>query len=558
MRMSILRWQPLALVIILLLTSCAGGGATTPPPSADSEPAVLRIGWKGSPDTLNPAMAFLTDAYTIFNLVYDTMYELNLDNTYRLSLAESVETSPDGLTWTYHIRPGLTWHDGEPLTARDIAFTYRLYHDHPEFPYLSTYAEHLSQVEAPDDQTVVITLEQPIPNMELQLYLLYVLPEHIWSKLEGNGPVEYENADMVGSGPFKLVGYEQNAFVHLAANPDYFGEKARVDEIIFQNFLNADTLVQALQTGQVDLITELPKTAIPTLRNADNIKLVTGPPLSPELADIFFNQIDPANCPTDAGGKCTGHPALRDRTVRQALAHATNKQEMIDVLLLGLGTPGVTLIPDSLTTWFNDDLVDYAFDLDKANQLLEDAGYRDTDGDGVREMPDGSQPLHFRLYWADDTADAPRMADLLSQTWRQIGVQVEPQTYSTDALLAVCCPVFDYDVIIWGWSTDPDPSLLLKVMTSSVIPNGSSETGYANPTYDALYEEQARELNRQRRQELVRQMQEIVFNDVVYIVPFYNQYAQAYRTDRFTGWIIDQGVIALEDQSSLVKVAPVE
>jgi peptide/nickel transport system substrate-binding protein len=458
------------LVFVFLLTSCAGSAATIAPETteaASSEPSVLRIGWKGSPDTLNPAIAFLSDSYTIFNLVYDTMYELNLDNTYRLSLAESVETSPDGLTWTYHIRSGITWHDGEPLTARDIAFTYRFYHDHPEFPYLSSYNEQMSTVAAPDDQTVVITLEQPIPNMELQLYLLYVLPEHIWSKLEGNGPVEFANTDLVGSGPFKLVGYEQNAFVHLAANPDYFGEKARVDEIIFQNFLNADTLVQALQTGQVDLITELPKTAIPTLRNADNINLVTGPPLSPELADIFFNQIDPANCPTDAGGKCTGHPALRDRIVRQALAHATNKQEMIDVLLLGLGTPGVTLIPDSLTTWLN------------------------------------------------------------------------------------------FDVIIWGWTTDPDPSLLLKVMTSAVIPNGSSESGYANPTYDALYEEQARELNLQRRQELVWQMQEIVFNDVVYIVPFYNQYAQAYRTDRFTGWIIDQGVISLEDQSSLVKVEPV-
>ena len=173
MRMGILCWQPLALVIILLLTSCAGGAATTPP-SADSEPAVLRIGWKGSPDTLNPAMAFLTDSYTIFNLVYDTMYELELDNTFTMSLAEAVETSADGKVWTYTIRPGVTWHDGEPLTAHDIAFTYNFYHDHIDFPYLPTYTEHFASVEAPDDTTVIISPVDPKDLSEFEGLLFQI------------------------------------------------------------------------------------------------------------------------------------------------------------------------------------------------------------------------------------------------------------------------------------------------------------------------------------------------------------------------------------------------
>jgi len=221
------------------------------------------------------------------------------------------------------------------------------------------------------------------------------------------------------------------------------------------------------------------------------------------------------------------------------------------------GKPELTLVPDSLGAWYNDTLQDYAFALPKANQLLDAAGYLDQDGDGVRELPDGSQSLVFRLLWANDTPDAPRMADLLGQTWEQIGVKVEPQTYDPDALLAICCPAFDYDIIIWGWTADPDPTILLKVMTTDAIPNGSSEAGYSNPAYDALYVQQAIELDPQRRQALIWQMQQMVFNDIVYIVPYYAQNAQAYRTDRFTGWL-EQPTLVLEDHGSLVNVEPVQ
>lgn len=566
-KLSIAHWLCLCVTMSLLVASCASGAApagqpTVNAPTAAQQPtqqkSIVRIGWKGGPDTLNPGMSFLSDAYTIFNLVYDTMYELQLDNTFRLSLAESVQRSTDGKIWTYKIRSGIQWHDGQALTAHDLAFTYNFYHTHPDFPYLPTYTEHFANVVAPDDSTLIITLDEPIPNMEAQLVFLYILPEHIWSKhAAGKEPVEYQNLDLVGSGPFKLLAYKRNEFVQLAANPTYFDAKPKVNEVIFQSFGNADALVQALQTGQVDMITELPKTTIPVLRKAANIKLVTGPPLAPDVSDIFFNQIDSAHCPKDVGGKCTGHPALRDRVVREALAHATDKQNIINVLLLGLGTPGLTLVPNSMTTWYNNTLQDYPFDIAKANQLLDDAGYKDTDGDGVREMPDGAHPLNFRLFWANDTPDAPRMADLLGQTWSQIGVKVESQTFEPDALLALCCPVYDFDIVIWGWGTDPDPSLLLKAMTTEAIPNGSNETGYANAKFDALYDQQSVELDQKQRQALVWQMQQIAFDDVVYIVPFYAQTAQAYRTDRFTGWIIDQPALVLEDQSSLVKLEPV-
>ena len=132
------------------------------------------------------------------------------------------------------------------------------------------------------------------------------------------------------------------------------------------------------------------------------------------------------------------------------MAHATDKQKLIDVVLLGYGTPGLTLIPDGLGFWYNNTIKDYAFDVDKANQILDEAGYADTDGDGVREMPDGTQPLNFRVNWPSDSIDAPRQAELLSEMWAQVGIETELQATDPDALTAQCCPAFDFDIILWG------------------------------------------------------------------------------------------------------------
>jgi peptide/nickel transport system substrate-binding protein len=518
----------------------------------------VRIGWAGSPDTLNPGTAILEEPYILFELVYDTIYDLNMDGTFSLSLAESADVSDDGTVWTYKLRPGITFHDGEPLTANDIVFSYNFYQSHEDFPYLNSYTGYFTSVEAPDDQTVVLTLSEPIPNIESQLIFLYVLPEHIWAEhSEGVAGAEYENPDMIGTGPFSLAEYKQNEFVRLEANKDHFLTPPKVDEIVFQTFGNPDALVQAVVTGQVDMIRELPKTAVPTLRNTENVALVTGAPFAPSVRDVIFNQTEAENCPPE-DGICSGHPALLDRNVRLALAHATDKQNIIDVALLGLGTSGLTLIPEGLGLWYNDTLPDYEFDIAKANQILDEAGYQDTDGDGVREMPDGGQPLDFRLYWPNDNIEAPRIAELLGQTWGQVGVKTQPQALDPDALTSVCCPAFDFDIIIWAWGSDPDPNLLLSVMTTDEIPTGSSETGYSNPEFDELYAQQAVELDRDKRQELVWQMQQIVHDDVVYVIPYYEQTVQAYRTDRFEGWITDAPKLALEDVTSLVVIEPVQ
>ncbi|MCK6539776.1 MAG: ABC transporter substrate-binding protein [Anaerolineales bacterium] len=563
----------LVIVFALILSACGGGVQTQPvtspeepgkpaatqPPPPPGTPVVLRIGWAGSPDTLNPGTAVLSEAYTIFALVYDTIYEYQLDGTYKLDVAESADVSDDGLTWTFKIREGIAFHDGQPMTANDVAFSINLYKNNGDYVYLNAYTANFDTVEATDDNTVVVTLTDPVPNMDYLLSYLYIVPEHIWKDYaEAPASTEFENEEMIGTGPFKMVEYRQNEFVHLAANKDHFENPPKIDEVVFQTFESQDVLVQSLKSGQVDMITEMPATAVETLKNDPNVQVVTGAPFAPTVSDIIFNQADPDKCPTDVGGLCTGHPALRDRNVRLALAHATDKQKLIDVVLLGFGSPGLTLIPDGLGHWYNDSLVDYEYDVAKANQILDDAGYLDTDGDGIRQMPDGSQPLNFRVHWPSDSIDAPRLAELLSEMWSQVGVETELQAVDPDALTAECCPAFDFDIILWGWGSDPDPNLLLAVHTTDEIPNGYNETGYSNPVMDDLYVQQGIELDTEKRREIVWEMQRIAFEDVVYVIPYYEQAIQAFRVDRFKGWILDQDKVELSDVSSLVVIEPVE
>lgn len=537
-------------IVALALSACGGGGASTP--------AIVRVGWSNGPDSLNPGVAWLAEAYTIYELVYDSMYDLSLDGTFTLSMADSVEVSPDGTTYTYKIKQGIKWHDGQPFTAKDVAFSYTLYKDHTDFPTLNSYTEHFVSSEAPDDSTLVLTLDQAIPNIESRLIFLYILPEHIW-KDHAEKAAEFENLEMIGTGPFKVKEYKPNEFIDLATNVDYHGGRAKVDEVIFQVFSSPDVLVQAIKTGQVDMITELPNTSVEALKNADNVKVAVGAPLAPNLADIIINQVDPKDCPSaDVGGVCSGHPALRDKQVRLALAYSTDKKKLIDVVLVGYGTPGVALIPDGMGEWFNTSIKDFDYDVAKANQILDDAGYMDADGDGIRDMPDGSRPLTFRLNWPTSSIVAPRLAELLGEMWKEIGISLEPQAVEDDTLTSKCCPALDYDLMLWGWVADPDPSTLLIIPATDQIVTGYNETGFSNPRYDELYVNQGTELDHAKRVEMVWEMQQIVHDEVVYIIPFYYQQVQAYRSDRFTGWQDNAGKLALEDPSSIMVIEPVK
>ena len=533
-------------------TEPGGGATTTAGGSADG--GTVRIGWGGSPDSLNPGNAVLAEAYTLFELVYDTPIGLDLDGNYVPELATDWSVSDDGLVWTMNLVDDAVFHDGTPLTSEDVKFSLELWRDTEDFPFLPSYPDVFT-IEAPDPTTVVLTTEEAIGNFESRMVFMYIVPKHIW-EAEADA-VAFDNADMVGTGSFSMLEYRQGEFVRLAGNDDYWAGAPAVDEVVFQTIENPDARVTALRNGDVDMITEMPNTAIATLQSDANVEVVTGDPLAPSLTDIFFNIVPEELCPPE-DGVCSGHPALKDLQVRTALAHAIDKQQLIDVALLGLGEPGISLVPSGLGEWFNSSLSDYEFDLDKANQILEDAGYLDSDGDGVREClaDQDCETLTFRINYPNDSDTGPREMELVSGWWSEIGVASTIQPLDPDTLTSVCCPTFDFDVIRWGWGTDPDPGFLLGATLCSEIDSGFSETGYCNEDYDALYDAQAVETDPEARREMIWEMQEILLRDLPYIIPYYDQAVQAYRVDTFTGWRADAAKVALEDPSSLNVIRP--
>lgn len=555
----------LLVTVALILAACTGIQGT-PGPDATGDGGgtatggTVRIGQGGYPDSLNPGNGILAEAYTLYELVYDTPIAVTSAGEYVPELATDWSVSDDGLVWTMTIREGATFHDGEPLTAADIAFTIQLYRDTEAFPFLPSYAAPFSLIEAPDATTVVLTTAEPLNTFESYMAFIYVLPEHIWEA--ETDPVEFQNAEMIGSGPFSLVEATQGEFVELASNADYWGTPPNVDGVIFRTIDNADARITALTTenGEVDAITEFPATAVSSLQNAENVTVhVAAVAAGGTLRDVFFNMVADEDCPPD-GGICSGHPALKDVAVRRALATAVDKQQIIDVATLGTAALGLSMVPPGLGDYYASDVEDYAFDVDAANGLLDDAGYEDADGDGVREcLPDQDcETLTFRFHYADDIDTAPREAELLQGMWAEIGVAIEIQGLDADTLTSICCPSFDYDIMLWGWGSDPDPAFLLGVALCTEIESGFSETGYCNPEYDALYDAQAVEPDRAARVELIHEMQRILIEDVPYIIPYYAVTIQAWRTDTFTGWLEDDPTLGLDDPSWLSVLRPAE
>lgn len=558
-------------IIGLVLSACGAAGSPSQAPSdggasqAASLPPLtggtVRIGIGGSPDSLNPGNGLLSEAYDLYELVYDTPIGVTVDGEFVPELATDWSVSDDGLTWTMIIRDDAVFHDGEPVTAEDVAFSMQLYKDTEDFPYMPSYASYFETIEATDATTVTLTTAEPLGSFESNIVFMYVLPKHIWEEVDD--AVAFENEEMIGSGPFALAEYSQGEFTRLEANADYWGGSPNIDEVIFQTYSNADARVSALQNGEVDAISEFPPTAVPALQNAENVEVhIADIGAGGDIRDILFNMVSPENCPTDDGGECTGHPALQDVEVRQALAMAMDKQQIIDVALLGLGSQGVGLVPPGLGDYFIGTEADHAFDVAAANALLDEAGYTDTDGDGIRECKSGQDcptgDLTLRFNFPDDIDTAPREAELIKGMWEAVGVTTEIAALDSDTLTSICCPTFDYDVILWGWGSDPDPGFLLSVTTCAEIPTGYSETGYCSEEYDALYAQQGVEQDRDARVAIVHEMQQMLIDDVPYIIPYYAQVREAWRTDTFGGWLANDPTLALAAPESLMALRPLE
>jgi peptide/nickel transport system substrate-binding protein len=322
----------------------------------------------------------------------------------------------------------------------------------------------------------------------------------------------------------------------------------KIDAVVFESYADASTLAQALMEGAVDLWQDVPQEQLSELKAAYDVQVVTGPGMG--LRCVLLNVSDDSTS--------TGHPALRDPTVRLALAHAIDRQQTIDLTLGGAGMPGLGVIPPALRTWFNPNLQNVPFELQTARSILDAAAYTDTDSDGIREMPGSGTDLAFRLFIPSDSQTAARQAELLGNWMRQIGISVSTLTMDRAALEAAGCPTCDFDLLLVDREATHDPSPLLSAFSTGAPASNRNASGHSNAVYGALYDQQLSTLDVEQRRQIIWQMQEVLLEDRPCIALYYEVAVQAFRRDRFHNWLYAlNGTLSLADKRSLLRVEAV-
>ncbi|MFZ0323562.1 MAG: peptide ABC transporter substrate-binding protein, partial [Actinomycetes bacterium] len=459
-------------------------------------------------------------------LQYDMMLKFSdSDLTAAPSLAESCEPSDGSRVWTCKIRSGVKWSDGEPLTSKDIAFTYRFVQD-KKFPYFRSYIPDGTTFETPDDQTLVWRSVKPTAAPDVPPWI-YIVPEHVWGKYANADIKDIKAADVlpvVSSGPYVMTKATPGQNWTFTQNPYFWGDKPTYDTIRFQLYTNQEAMVQGLRNGEIDIADDLTSDLLPSLAKQSNVAVqkVT-PDCWVNLAFNFGGQA-PESKPL---------PALQDLTVRKAIALAIDKQAIVDKVYPGAGQPGETIIRP-LSSYWHLDIPDDAvipFDPAQANQLLDDAGYT-MGSDGVRVDPKTGQPLTMRLPVSGDTVGSEGAGKLIAGYLKNIGIAVTVQPVTAGKMYDIQ-QTGDFDGYIWYWCGDPDPDYQLSVFTSGQC-GDLSDGCWQDPTYDAMYTKQRSTFDQAKRQQIVKDMQQYVYDQIPVIPLVYPNSIEAYRTDLVT------------------------
>lgn len=517
------------LAVVGMLASALGASAQESPTPAD-EKVTFTVGMVNDAITFNPMFMIETPEYATADLIYDTYLGWEREDfDTKGNLATSWEQSGDGLEWTFEIRDDATWHDGEPLTARDIAFTFNWIIDEGVGNFID-YLPFTDEITAPDDTTLIWRTKIPTQAPIYPPYI-YIMPQHVLSEYADKAEFRTWKGfpDTIGSGPFELVEWRRGDFWRLEANPDYWGGAPKIDEFIFRVFQNEEAMVQALKQGEIDFADNLGAALFDSLQDEPNVTTNVGN--ASTFAQMSFNQ-----CTNDVPYcRQTGfnhHPATADPDFRLAVEYAIDRETLVDRVKQGYATSAVTVIPSP--KWHHDPEDVVTYDPDEANRILDEAGYVDTDGDGIRETPDG-QPLQLRFIVRTEDPDSIVAGEFIVEWLRDVGISLQTEAINDNKLTDVWYSN-DYDMYIWGWGVEPDPNFQLSTYTTSQC-GIWSDTCYSNPEYDEMFTEQQRASTLEERQQIVDRMQAILYEDRPELVLWYDNYLQAYRSDSWTGFM---------------------
>ncbi len=442
----------------------------------------------------------LTDSasFEVGSLIYSGLVTRDRDLNLVGELAESWKFSRDCLDLTFGLRRNARWHDGRPFTAADVIFTYETMIN-PKTP--TAYREDFKAVEsvvAPDPYTVHVRYRQPYAKA-LQSWGIWMLPRHLLEPYVREGKLReapQNRTSPVGTGAYRFREWKPGEKVVLVANPDYFEGQPYISRVVYRIIPSQATIFLELKARGVDAAG---LTALQFKRQTEY----------PAFRKAYHKYEYPANAYTYLGFNLKD-PRFADRRVRQAIAHAIDKQELIDGVLLGLGRDATG--PYKPGTWaHNPNVKRYPHDMAKARALLAEAGWKAND-DGVLVDTHG-QPFAFELLTNQGNDERKKVAEIVQASLKDLGIHVDIRVIEWASFLKEYIKKRRFDAIILGWGIGLDPDQYEIWHSSKTGPDELNHISYANPEVDALLEQGRRSCRQAERKTYYDRLQAILAED---------------------------------------------
>ncbi|MEZ0393782.1 MAG: ABC transporter substrate-binding protein [Desulfurococcaceae archaeon] len=533
---------------IVLLALVASAAYLAAPIARASPEVVFRVGWGGTSfDTFNPFTTYASISAWMTSDVYSRLVRPTQDYLHFVpDLAESWEFVGND-TIVFHLVRNATFTDGVPVTAEDVAYSFYLANQ--SWSNLNPYVAMVEEVRVLDNYTVAFKVTSQMLFMLEAANSVPIVPKHIWEKV--SDPSTYPDNPPIGSGPLKVTQFVEGQYAVLEPNPNFYYPwwLPKVDRIVVKFYSDVTSAANALLAGEIDAVGPyLPAAMIDTLKSNPNLYVFTSP--GTMYFYLAFN-VDPNG---------TGNPTLRDPVVRQALAHAVNVSYVCDIAWHGFSEPLATVLPT--TNVFHDSqLKPYDFNLTLAAQMLDSAGYR-VGSNGIRASPSGIQ-LSYTILVPSNMPEAIRAAQQIAQWWASIGVKADVRAMDTGSMSAIIWKkvnntiVLGHDMDIWDWFVSPSDVLFLNVFLSNMKLTGVSDSGYANPEYDALFQQLYNAASLDQLREIAWRLQEMLHRDLPYL-PLCQVNAVQAHSKAFTGFDYGwpAGPFGGSDWRTFLNVAP--
>lgn len=478
---------------------------------------MLRIGLEGNPTNLDPRLA--TDAYStrIIPLVYEGLLRQRRDGGVEPALAESVEVLDDH-SYRFTLRAGVRWHDGRPLCAADVAATFRFLADPANgCPSLDTY-RRIADIRTPDERTVEIVLDEPFAPF-LNKMVRPLTPAH------RQDPQALE-AEPTGTGPYRLASFKRGRMITLVANPDYWAGAPSIPKLEFVVLANDTGRLLRLKKGDIDLVQNaVPPYAVRFFEQMNGYKVRRETGIN--YSYLGFNL-------TDKKG------LVSDVRVRRAIAHAIDREQIIDALLFTMARPATGLLAPS--NWaYADDVATYPYDPARAVALLDEAGLTDPDGDGP-------QPRFTLSYKTSTNKLRMRIAEVMAKQLAQVGIRLERRSLEWGTFFQdVKSGNFQTYTLTWVGVTDPD-HFYYVFHSSMQPPHGANRGRYVDAQVDRWLEQSRRASDPAQRRDLFVRVQRKLAEDCVYVSLWWTDNVIVH-TERLSGFTIMPG----GDYSSLAR-----